>query len=106
MIGLGVGNVGAQGIADGLLAGQITAAEEKLANEAAGGGKYLMAGGQSQTSIEVSKYKPVSDIQVNLGADTLTQIIILALVLAAVSSVVGIVILTKYEPLKILRERN
>ena len=106
VIGLGVGNVGAQGIADGLLAGQITAAEAKTADNAAGGGKYLMAGGQSQTSIEVSKYKPVSDIQVNLGADTLTQIIILALALAAASSVVGIIIITKYEPLKILRERN
>jgi len=106
VIGLGFGNLGAQGIANGLLAGQITAAVAKQADEAAGGGKYLMAGGQSQTSIEVSKYKPVSDIQVNLGADTLTQIIILALALAAVSSVVGIIIITKYEPLKILRERN
>jgi len=40
-----------------------------------------------------------------IGADVIMQIIFVALALAAVSSVIGIIRITQYEPLKILRER-
>ena len=105
VLGLGIGSVSAQPVANSLLAGQVEAAERvAAANDS--GGKFLMSGGQTQTSDNASGYKPVSDIQVNLSSDVITQIIFIALALAALSGVVGIIRITKYEPLKILRERN
>jgi len=100
-----VGSVSAQPVASGLLAGQVEAAE-KAAAASNSGGKVLMSGGQTQTSDNASGYKPVSDIKVDLSADVIIQIIIIALALAALSGVVGIIRITKYEPLKILRERT
>ena len=105
VIGLGIGSVAAQPIANSLLAGQVEVAE-KAAAANDNGGKVLMSGGQTQTSDNASGYTPVSDIQVNLSADVIIQIIMIALVLAALSGVIGIIRITKYEPLKILRERN
>ena len=105
VIGLGIGSMSAQPVANSLLAGQVEAAERVAAADDSGG-KFLMSGGQTQTSDNASGYKPVSDIQVNLSADVITQIIFIALALAALSGVVGIIRITKYEPLKILRERN
>ena len=105
VIGLGIGSVSAQPIANSLLAQQVEAAE-KVAEADDGGGKFLMSGGQTQTSDNASGYKPVSDIRVNLSVDVIMQIIMIALALAALSGVVGIIRITKYEPLKILRERN
>ena len=59
-----------------------------------------------QTNDNAAGYVPESEIQVSLGADVLMQIIILTLGLAALSGIIGVVIITQYEPLKILRERN
>ena len=105
VLGLGIGSISAQPVANNLLAGQVEAAE-KVAAANDTGGKFLMSGGQTQTSDNASGFRPVSDIQVNLSADVIMQIIFIALALAALSGVVGIIRITKYEPLKILRERN
>ena len=103
IIGLGAGSVMAQSIADGILGGQIAAAE---AEENPMANKAIFAGGQSQIGDGSSGYTPESEIQASLGADTIVQIILLTLALAALSGVIGVVIITGYEPLKILRERN
>ena len=105
IIGLGAGSAMAQPVADGILSGRVAAAEEE--SEAAGGGnKVLFAGGQMQTNDTAAGYVPESEIRVNLSADVIVQLIIIALSLAALSGVIGVVIITQYEPLKILRERN
>ena len=49
---------------------------------------------------------PISQIDVGLGMDTLLQIALIALLLATVSSMMSISRITKYEPIKILMERN
>jgi putative ABC transport system permease protein len=102
-IGLGIGSALSQPIADGVLAGQVAAAEEQNAGR---GNVFLMGGGQTQIGDGSNDYMPISEIQVALGTDTLTQIIMIALALAMLSSIVGIVFITKYEPMKILRNRN
>jgi putative ABC transport system permease protein len=105
VIGLGAGSVMAQPVASSMLEGRVASAE---AEDAVGGGgnKVLFAGGQMQTNDNAAGYVPESEIQVSLGADVLMQIIILTLGLAALSGIIGVVIITQYEPLKILRERN
>jgi len=101
-IGLGAGSAMAQPIADGMLAGRV--AEVEAADT--GPSKFLFAGGQMQTDDKAAGYEPESEIQVNLGTDVLLQIILITLALAALSGVIGVVVITQYEPLKILRERN
>jgi len=104
-IGLGLGGLGAQPIADRLLAGEVESAME--AAQASGeGGRVLIAGGEVQTDDPAMGYRPISDIDVVVGVDIIVQIIIIALALAAVSSLIGIIRITQYEPLKILRDRG
>lgn len=103
IIGLGAGSVMAQPVADSMLASRVAASE---ADTSQGGGKFLMAGGQVQTDDYAAGYEPESEIQVSLGTDVIGQIIIITLLLAALSGVIGVVFITQYEPLKILRERN
>jgi len=105
VIGLGVGASAAQPMANRLLAGEVESAIEDI-NNSGEGGRVLMAGGQVQTDDPASGYRPISDIEVAVGLDVIMQIILIALALAAVSSVIGIIRITQYEPLKILRERN
>jgi putative ABC transport system permease protein len=103
IIGLGIGNAISQPIADNMLEGRVAAAES---NSGDGRQLALFAGGQFQTNADDSTYIPESEIQVRLGADTFIQIIILTLCLAALSGIIGVVIITRYEPLRILRERS
>jgi putative ABC transport system permease protein len=106
VLGLGAGSVIAQPIADGILEGRV-AEEMAIADAQAGGGQFLMTGGQQQIiGDDAAGYVPVSEIQISLGMDVITQIILITLALAALSGIIGVVIITQYEPLKILRERN
>ncbi|MCL2527985.1 MAG: ABC transporter permease [Defluviitaleaceae bacterium] len=104
-IGLGLGGLTAQPVASRLLAGEVESAVE--AAQASGeGGRVLIAGGEVQTDDPASGYRPISDIEAAIGAGVIAQIIIIALALAAISSIIGIIRITQYEPLKILRDRN
>jgi len=103
MLGLGIGRIISQPVADSVLETQVAAVEAQ--NSDSGGGRYLMSGGKTQTS-GVNTYTPISEIQISFDRNTMMQITVIALVLAGLSGVVGIVVITKYEPLKILRERN
>jgi putative ABC transport system permease protein len=105
IIGLSAGAAVAQPIADSMLSARVTAAEEESAEEG-GANKVLFAGGQMQTNDNAAGYVPESEIRVNLSMTAIVQIIITTLALASLSGIVGVVIITQYEPLKILRERN
>ena len=101
-LGLGAGSLVAQPIADGILARNVAASEV----EDTGPNRVLFAGGQMQTDDYAEGYEPESEIQVTLNSYVVIQIIIIALSLAAISGIIGVVFITQYEPLKILRERN
>jgi len=105
VIGLGAGSAMAQPIADGILEGRVAEADE-AAGDSPMAGRALFAGGQAQIGDGTEGYSPISEIQLNLGADVIMQIILVTLGLAALTGIIGVVIITKYEPLKILRERN
>jgi len=106
VIGLGAGNAVAQPIADGLLESRVTAAEarsEELQHDR--GGAVVVFGGQMQTEHSIG-YRPESEITVGLSANSIIQIIVVTLGLAALSGIIGVVVITQYEPLRILRERT
>lgn len=76
VVGLGIGSVLAQPVVDVLIAGQAETAQNLQA------------------------------IQVHLMPATSLQIALIALLLALLSSIAGVIFITKYEPMKILSERN
>ena len=104
-VGLGVGGVVSQPIADRILSGQVevAAVETKEKSEDL---KFLVMAGKTQLVEGLNGYTPVSEIQVEPDLRTVTQISTVALALAALSGIVGVLVITKYEPLKILRERD
>ena len=106
VIGLGIGRMAAQPIAEGLLESRVAAAEARSEEE--GHDKIaavVVFGGQMQTQHSIG-YRPESEITVGLSGAVIMQIIAVTLGLAALSGAIGIAVITRYEPLKILRERN
>ena len=49
---------------------------------------------------------PITEINVMLGIDTMIQLMLISLLLASVAAFAAISRITKYEPIKILMERN
>ena len=106
VIGLGIGSAAAQPIGDGLLESRVAAAEERsveLGHDRVA--SVVIFGGQMQTVHSIG-HRPESEITVGMGANTVIQIIFITLGLAALSGIIGVALITQYEPLKILRERN
>ena len=106
VIGLGAGVAIAQPIANNLLESRVATAEarsEELGHDTTIA--VVMWGGQMQTESQAG-YRPESEITVGLGGDVILQVIIITLGLAALSGIIGVLVTTRYEPLKILRERN
>ena len=101
VIGLGAGSVMAQPIADGMLESRVAEVEAVPEQN-----KALFVGGQAQIGDGSEGYTPESEIQVSLGVDVFVQIIMITIALAALSGLIGVVVITRYEPLKILQGRN
>jgi putative ABC transport system permease protein len=102
-VGIGAGSLVAQPIANSILDGRVAVSETE---ESPMAGRALFAGGQAQIGDGSEGYVPESEIEVSLNMDVIIQMIIVTLSLAAISGVIGVIIITQYEPLKILRERN
>jgi putative ABC transport system permease protein len=98
IIGLGVGAAVAQPVSDALLKDQVAAAESS--NSAAGTDMFY-AGTQGDFNAE-----PLSALDVNLSLKVVLLIILISVLLVLISSLTGISYITKYEPIKILMERN
>ena len=97
IIGLVVGSAVAQPVSDALLRGQTSAAE----STAESGTSMMYAGVQTD-----SNAKPLTDLDVSLNLKVVLMIILISLLLVLISSVTGVSYITKYEPIKILMERN
>jgi putative ABC transport system permease protein len=97
-IGLSIGTIAAQPVSDALLQGQVAAAEASNSSNAP---NMMYAGVQTDTNA-----KPLTELDVNLNISVVMTIILISLLLVFISSSVGISNITKYEPIKILMERN
>lgn len=97
-LGLGVGAVASQPVANTLLKSQIAIVENNNNGGLTAGA--LAANGSS------AQAKPLSELRVSLNMDAAGRIALISLLLAGVSSFAGILYITKFEPMKILSERN
>ncbi|MCI9128223.1 MAG: ABC transporter permease [Eubacterium sp.] len=99
-MGLGVGNALSQPVADVLIAGQAETAQQDSGLSVQPDGSVNI-GMATDTGVQ-----PLNEIDVSLTADAATQIVFIALLLALLSSSAGVIFITRYEPMKILSERN
>ena len=102
VIGLSVGTLVAQPVTNFLLDRQIEAAQSAISTPGMTVG-MMMSAGTTSTSPGAT---PLSELDILLSLDTLLQIIGIALLLATFAALISISRITKYEPIKILMERN
>ena len=115
ILGLGTGIAAAQPVSDILLDGQIQQIEENNNNTTAfgpaGGPQTIRAAGGMRIGGGFgpgmsAPAEALKEMDVNLNIITIAQIILVALGLAVTASIVGITHVTRYEPIKILSDRN
>lgn len=110
VIGLAVGTVVAQPISDQLLRGQIAAADNNNAGRGPfsggrGGGAFMMGPG-GMVNHGAHNANPLSEMKITLDFITVIEIIGISILLASFAGLASISRITKYEPIKILMERN
>ena len=100
IIGIGAGSLIAQPVSDTLLSQQIENAQ-KIKDM--GGGFFSKEIGGATKAVNDD---PIAEVNVSLGGDTIIELIVISLLLASVAGLTAISKITKYEPIKILMERN
>lgn len=100
-LGLGLGSAISQPIANSLIAEQVKVAENTNQNDMQFNSSISMGEVGADSNVEA-----LSEINVSLNTEAAIQIILVAFVLALLSSASGVIFITKYEPMKILSERN
>jgi len=117
VVGIGVGVLAAQPITDVLITQQAQAAETSSTSNQptntqgpgggpGGGGQMMGMGMLAGPSASNANAQPLSEMSVTIGLDSILEIIGIALVLATLAGVISTSRITKYEPIKILMERN
>lgn len=102
VLGLGIGSMAAQPLTDVLLTQQIEAAQAAQEQQANTGMMMMPSLGSSAST----NAEPLSNIDITIGYETMLQIIGIALLLASLAGLMSTSRITKYEPIKILMERN
>jgi len=97
-IGLGTGVATAQPVSNILLDEQIKIVEESQNTN--NSMSFTMIGDSESTVSSLDK------IDINLSSTAIVQIIIIALLLGFITSIIAVFYAMKYEPIKILSERN
>jgi putative ABC transport system permease protein len=110
VIGLGIGSAAAQPVTNTLLEGQIQAAEQAQVQSQSPyggmGGMMMGSGGGMLSGTANTNAEPLSELDVSLDLNTTLEITGIALSLATLAALISISRITKYEPIKILMERN
>ena len=125
VVGLGVGTLAAIPISDYMLQSQQSAIADASTpmgptmitstgpmttggGNVVGAGPVLSAGpvGMMGMPGSGSNAETITSLNASLGWDTLLQIILVALVLSTIAGLISTLQITKYEPIKILMERN
>ncbi|MFO7612658.1 MAG: ABC transporter permease [Clostridia bacterium] len=113
ILGIGAGMAAAQPITDSLLQVQIEAEQNDASDQAVfqGPGSGLGQGGGRLGGIirnpeSGANVQPLSEMKVAVGLDTILEIVLIAFGLASAAGLFSISKITKYEPIKILMERN
>jgi len=109
-LGLGIGSVAAQPISDNLLAAQVEDAPSQDATflPGRGGMQMQMSSGMSIINMGGSNanYTPLDALDISMGVGTILEIAGITLLITSLAALVAIIGIIKYEPMKILMERD
>jgi len=110
IVGIGIGVAVAQPVSNKLLDVQVQALEK--ADEETpgmpglpGSGPITIGGGRIMGGLNTNA-QPLSEMKITVGLNTILEIIAIALLLASAAGLIAVQQITKYEPIKILMERN
>ncbi|NIK77045.1 putative ABC transport system permease protein [Paenibacillus castaneae] len=112
VIGLGLGVTAAQPVSDAILKSQVSAAQASAPQVPGGmmvagkGGPMTSMGPGGFMSGGASQAQPLSEMKITLGLNTILELILISILLASFAGLVSISKITKYEPIRILMERN
>lgn len=96
VVGLSIASLSAQSISNVLLKSQIEAQ-----NQSASEGMMFRMGGGAAPNVD-----PITNLNVHLNSEAIVGITLIALLLGAISIGIGIIYIMRFEPRKILSERN
>lgn len=96
VVGLSIASLSAQSISNVLLKSQIEAQ-----NQSASEGMMFRIGGGAAPNVD-----PITNLNVHLNIEAIVGITLIALLLGAISIGIGIIYIMRFEPRKILSERN
>lgn len=115
IIGTGIGMVLAQPVATQMLKSEVASETSQLSSQTANFGanaqagnftRANMGGGFMQRGLTSGKIDYVSQLDVTTGLATLGEMLGLAILLTIITGAVSVLMIVKYEPMKILRDRN
>lgn len=98
VIGLGVGAAAAQPVSDVILEAQVSAAEANVPKDP--------MGNPLPDAFRGTTAKPLTEMPISLEVATILEIVCISLLLVSAAGFISISKITKYEPIKILTERN
>lgn len=104
-LGFGIGMTLAQPVAEVMIDSQVKIIENNKENDGMADGGTFIFGADGFTA-EKSDVEPLSDIDVEVSATAIIQIVLVAILLSIITSLLSVIAITKYEPMKILSERN
>jgi len=105
VVGLGIGSLVAQPISDTLLEAQVEATASATDVDDSGH-MFIIGGGVHFADEQTPEYEPIDQLDLRLNGGTMLEIVGISLVLMTVAAVSSTVHMTKYEPIKILMERD
>ena len=108
LLGFSVGSVVSQPIANSMIKSQIEISENTQSDMVFGDGAFVVgdASGGIVESGTMSNVEPLSSIDIGISAETILQIVLISVIIAIITSLASVIVITKYEPMKILSERN
>lgn len=105
ILAFGVSSLAAQPVSDYLIANHVQTKTD--ANQGMmGGGGFVSGSISGGAPSGPGAKKEVEPIEVSLNKEAIVQISVVALALSGISAMVGVIYISKYEPMQILSERN
>lgn len=105
LLGFGLGMTISQPVANVMIDSQVQIMEENNENSGMSDNGALILG-PSGLTMDQNNVEPLSNIDVSVSLAAILQIILVAILISIITSLFSVITITKYEPIKILSERN
>lgn len=102
-LGFGLGSAFAQPISNSMIESQVEIAKQNEQSGMVNNEIFVAGNGMGEGIVDA---EPLSSIDVTISTDTILQMVLIALIIAVVSSLISVITITKHQPMQILSERE